>query len=149
MGIWPIKGVLKMVIAPAQPQHWGHIYANLIKSLREQSTHVEGMSGREIGQLLTNLVGKGWTVQVAELEGVIAGWVISGPEKQQCGWVFVRADLGFTGQGLAKLLLETVGINMSLPVYSPFVPNRSRNCPLRLKIRHRPFLCVARPANAQ
>ena len=136
-----------MTIGPAQPHHWGHIYANFIKSIREHSTHVEGMSGKQIGQLLTNLCALGWKVQVAELDGVIAGWVLHG-SVQELGWVLVRHDLGFNEQGLALLMLGQVGIKLDSPVISPFVPNRSRDCRLRLKIRHRPFLCVA-PANVQ
>jgi hypothetical protein len=136
-----------MVIGPAHPSHWGFIYSSFIKSIREASTHVEGMSGKQIGQLLTNLCSMGWKVHVAELDGVIAGWVLH-CNQQYIGWVLVRQELGFDGQGLAKALLGQVGINMSLPVISPFVPNRSRDCRLRLKIRHRPFLCVA-PANVQ
>jgi hypothetical protein len=139
-----------MVIGPAQPSHWGFIYSSFIKSIREASTHVEGMSGKQIGQLLTNLVRDGWTVSVAELESVIAGWVLyDGAQPQRLGWVLVRDDLGFRSQGLGKLLAERVGINMSLPVISPFVPNRSRDCRLRLKIRHRPFLCIAPPVDVQ
>jgi hypothetical protein len=139
-----------MTITPAQPNHWGHIYSSFIKSIREASTHVEGMSGKQIGQLLTNLCALGWQVHVAELEGVIAGWVLCGPGHglQQLGWVLVREELGFRGQGLAKVLLSSVGIDMSKAVVSPFAPNRTRDCRLRLKIHHRPYLCVA-PADVQ
>ncbi len=143
-----VPGINRMTIGPAQPSHWGFIYSSFIKSIREASTHVEGMSGKQIGQLLTNLVSNGWQVNVAEVESVIAGWVLYSDSPQHLGWVYTRSDLGFQGQGLGKLLVERLGINMSLQVISPFVPNRSRDCRLRLKIRHRPFLCVA-PANVQ
>ena len=131
-----------MVIGPAQPSHCGFLYSTFIKSLRENSTHVDGMSGKQIGRLLTNLIATGWQVRVAEMESVIAGWVLYCNTPQYLGWVYTRDSLGFSGQGLGKLLVEHAGINMSLPVCSPFVPNRSRNCRLRLKIRHRPFLCL-------
>ena len=145
-----------MLIRPAKTSDWGFIVSSFINSFREESTHAEGLKGKTIAALLTNLVSQGWNCTVAEFvasedepegPGVIAGWVVSGPTSQALAWAYTRSM--FRRQGLAKLLLQRVGIDMAKPVTSPFVPNRHKDrCPLKLRINHRPFLAV-QSADAQ
>jgi hypothetical protein len=137
---------MPLSIRPANADDWGWILTTFIQTFREASTQSEDLDGKQTAQLVTNLVSNGWTVLVAELEGVLMGWVLFQPGASQYspvkfGWVFVRKMV--RNQGVAKLLIDRAGIDMSRPVVSPFVPNRSKTtCPLRLTIRQRPFLCL-------
>lgn len=128
-----------MQFRPAQESDWRYICPTFISSFREKSTHSEGMSGKLIASLITNLISNGWECMVAETEGVIAGWAVY-RDKNHLAWVFTRPM--FREQGLAKLLVGKCSIDMSAPIYSPFVPNREIKCKLRLKIRQRPFCVV-------
>jgi len=129
-----------MNLRSAIDQDWGLILSSFISTFRAESTHAEDLKGRQITSLLTNLIANGWSCTVADMEGVIVGWIVHGP-KQRLAWVWVRSMVRC--QGLAKLMIERVGIDMSRPVYSPFLPNRHREqCRLRLKIQHRPFLVI-------
>jgi hypothetical protein len=150
---WFIPGNIGRECVPLQVRKMnaddvGWILATFIQSFREASTQSEDLDGKETAQLVTNLVSNGWSVLVAELEGVLMGWVLFQPGSSQYspvkfGWVFVRKMV--RNQGVAKLLIDRAGIDMSRPVVSPFVPNRSKStCPLRLTIRQRPFLCLLR-----
>jgi hypothetical protein len=129
-----------MDFRPAQPQDWGFLCSSFLSSFRAASTHAEGLTGKQAVSLLTNLVANGWECMVAEMEGVIAGWIVY-DKNQRLGWVYVRQM--FRGSGLALLLLQKAGIDPRLPIVSPFVPNRLRDkCPLKLTIHQRPFLTV-------
>jgi hypothetical protein len=131
-----------MVIRPATDPDWGFIVTSFLSSFREASTHAEDLTGKQVVSLLTNLISNGWSCTVAEMDGVIAGWVVF-DKGQRLAWVFTRAM--FRRQGLAKLLITRAGIDMARGVYSPFLPNRLKEqCPLKLKIHHRPFLTVPR-----
>lgn len=135
-----------MNLRVAEPGDWGWIYANFVSSFRAATVYSDGMTGREIASLLTNLVMRGWQVMVAEMEGVLAGWVLYSTD-QRLGWIFTRAM--FRGSGLSLLLLERAGIDPRLPVISPFVANRLKDkCPLRLNIRFRPYLATPPVENA-
>jgi hypothetical protein len=141
--------VVVMVIRPAQASDWRYVIPRFISSFREASTHAEGLTGKQIASALTGLVLNGWQTLIVDYEGVIAAWVIFAP-KNHLAWVYVRPELGFRGQGLAKLLLEKAGIDIGKPVTSPFVPNRHKHtCKLRLTIHHRPFLVLPREDNAK
>lgn len=129
-----------MNLRGAEPGDYGFVLSSFISSFREASTHAEGLTGRQIASLLTNLISNGWTCTVAEMDNVIAGWVVH-DKNQRLAWVYSRTM--FRRQGLALLLFKSVGIDPRLPVVSPFVPNRNKaKCPLRLTIHQRPFLVM-------
>jgi hypothetical protein len=125
---------------PAIPGDWGFICSSFLSSFRAASTHAEGLTGKQAVSLLTNLVSNGWECLVAEMEGVIAGWIVY-DNNQRLGWVYVRQM--FRGSQLSLILMKKAGIDPRLPVISPFTPNRNRNeCRLKLTIHQRPFLTV-------
>lgn len=129
-----------MEINPAVPTDYGFILSSFISSFRAASTHAEGLTGKQIASLLTNLISNGWSCTVASMESVIAGWLVHDRD-QRLAWVYTRQM--FRGSGLALLLLKHAGIDPRLPVISPFVPNRLKDkCPLKLTIHQRPFLVM-------
>jgi len=107
-----------MTYRSAKPDDWGYILSTFIKSYRENSTHAEGLSGRQIAHMLTSLAGKdSWCVDVVEEHGLIAMWDAYCGSKN-LAWIYVRPM--FRGQGWAKSRCLA-----SRKVYTPFMPNRN------------------------
>lgn len=127
-----------MILRAATDADMGFICETFLRSIREASTHVEGVPSLLVMKLPTNLIANGWAATVAETDGFLLGWCIA-REANELAWVFVR-DMS-RGQGVARYLLQWANVDTKRPILSPFVPNRGHS---RFKIIHRPFEVLPR-----
>lgn len=126
-----------MICRPATADDMGFIVETFVRSVRAASTHVEGLDGHQVGTLLTNLIHKGWTATAVEDEGYLIGWVVW-TERNRIGWLYVRDTM--RGKGVAGFLLKHTDIDMTKPLFTPFLANRGVT--RRYWVHHRPFECL-------
>src|SRR5688572_21510393 len=117
----------------------GFCAETFLRSIRAASTYVEGMGNAEVVKMLTDLRRRGWALSVLDAEGYLAGWACwySG---NHLAWIYVRETFRAPNEtGVARFLLDKIGIDTSRPITSPFLPNRERS-KLRWRVIFRPYL---------
>lgn len=131
-----------MEIRPATDSDRGFCFEHFTKSIRAVSTHVEGLTNPQIGDLLNNLLRKGWQMSVAETHGYLCGFVVF--RLGNClAWVYAREMFRYPatvdGENVCAALLRHAQIDPAKTIESPFCPNRGAR---RWKIAFRPYETV-------
>lgn len=133
-----------MQVRKANADDMGFVFETFLRSIRQASTHVEGLSNGQVFALLAALQTNGWQLAVADAYGYLAGWICW--DKDRIGWFYVRdkfRNKNYKDYPVARLLLDFADPGFMTSngkrIVTPFLPNRS---PLRDAFIHRPFLIL-------